>query len=258
MKIDVLWTPLELERAPPIQERTAVAVDVLRTGTCVAAAIHNGARAVVPAESIEEALRISNSSGRDGALVCGERQGARIEGFDLGNSPAEFKSEVVHGRTIVMTTTNGTQTLTAMAGAGVVYIAALVNLSRIVAALRSAEADPLIVCAGCEGRVSLEDALCAGLMVEALSKKRKKSIGAELGDGAQAALALARELSPLSVKTLRSTAAGRALEKIGQGADIELCAQLDSIPVVPVLRDHQIVGLEPSAGSGGGGKGRAK
>lgn len=257
MKIDVLWTPLELERAP-IQDRTAVAVDVLRAGTCVATAIHNGARAVVPAESIEEALRISNSLGRDGTLICGERQGVRIEGFDLGNSPAEFSSEVIGGRTIVMTTTNGTQTLAAMAGAGVVYVAALVNLSRVVAALRSAEADPLIVCAGSAGRVGLEDALCAGLMVEALLKKRKRSLRAELSDGAQAALALARKLSPVSVETLRSTAAGQALEKTGQGADIEFCAQLDSIPVVPVLRDHQIVSLEPSAGSGGGGKGRAK
>lgn len=257
MKIDVLWTPLELERVP-VQDRTAVAVDVLRAGTTVAAAIHNGARAIVPAESIEEALRIANSIGRDEALLCGERQGVRIQGFDLGNSPSEFTSEVVGGRTIVMTTTNGTQTLTSLAAAGVVYIGALVNLRFLVAALRKAASDPLIVCAGREGRISVEDALCAGLIVEALVKKGRKSVKAELGDGAQAALALARQLTPVSDETLRSTAAGRALEEIGQEADIAFCAQTDSIPAVPVLRDRQIVRLELAAGSGRGGKGGAR
>ncbi len=253
MKIDVLWTPSELDQMP-VQDRVAVLVDVLRAGTSVAAAIHNGARAVVPAASIEQAVRIANSLGRDEVLLCGERQGMRIEGFDLGNSPAEFSPGRVRDRTIVMTTTNGTRTLASLSGAREVYVAALVNLGNVADALADADDETLIVCAGREGRVSVEDALCAGLLVDACSKQRRRVQSQpskpELGDGAIAALALAREHSPVSARFLRATEAGRALEAIGQGKDIHFCARLDSIPELPALRDSQITSLRGRPTSG--------
>jgi 2-phosphosulfolactate phosphatase len=258
MTIDVLWTPLELEGAP-IQEGTAVLVDVLRAATSIAAAIHNGARSVVPASSTEEALRIANSIGRREALLCGERRGLRIEGFDLGNSPAEFSPETVKGRTVVMTTTNGTQVLAAMAAAREVYIAGLVNLGAVAARLADLDGDVLIVCAGREGRVSAEDALCAGLLVEAcLARgprarrgKRRRASEVELGDGAVAVLALAKQHTPVAAEFLRRTAAGRALERIGHADDIERCARIDSIPVLPVFSDRRIVaGRSDRSGDG--------
>jgi 2-phosphosulfolactate phosphatase len=249
MKIDVLWTPSELEIVP-VHNRSTVVVDVLRSGSTVATAIHNGARAVVPAASIEEALRIANSIGREDVLLCGERQGIRIEGFDLGNSPAEFSGGVVGDRTIVMTTTNGTNVLTSLSAARAVYVGALVNLTAVAKRLKQDDSEPLIVCAGRGGRVSVEDALCAGLLVEAyLKRDRRKGsakTAAELGDGAVAALALAREHAPVSARFLRETAAGRALEKIGQGGDIKLCGNVDAIPEVPVLRERQISRWEPA------------
>ncbi|UCC72387.1 MAG: 2-phosphosulfolactate phosphatase [Gemmatimonadota bacterium] len=257
MKIDVLWTPSELERVP-VHNRNVIVVDVLRSATTVAVAIHNGARAVVPAASIEEALRIANSIGRADVILCGERQGIRIEGFDLGNSPSEFKSGVIGDRTIVMTTTNGTHVLTSLSAARAVYVGALVNLSAVAKQLREDDGEPLIVCAGRGGRVSVEDALCAGLLVEAYLKrdrrKRAAKTVAELGDGAVAALSLAREHGPVSTRFLRETAAGRALEKIGQGEDIKFCGNVDSIPEVPVLRDRQIIRAEPANGQTSGGK----
>jgi 2-phosphosulfolactate phosphatase len=257
MKIDVLWTPSEIEQIP-VQERTAVVVDVLRSGTSVATAIHNGARAVLPAGSIEEAMRIANSLGRRDVLLCGERQGVRIDGFDLGNSPAEFGRETVGDRTLVMTTTNGTQALAALSTARAVYVAALVNLSAVAGVLRETAGDTLIVCAGRRGRVSIEDALCAGLLIEVLLKRERRKGSAratvDLGDGAIAALALAHEHGPVDAEFLRRCEAGRALEEIGQGSDIEICAGIDSIPDVPALRDRQIVRLEATRGPGGGGR----
>ena len=130
MKIEVLWTPAELEQVQ-ILDRTAVVIDVLRSGTTVATAIHNGARAVVPAASTEDAIRIAQSIGRRDVLLCGERGGVQIEGFDLGNSPAEYSAEAVGDRTLVMSTTNGTQVLASLSGAGLVYVGALVNLTAI-------------------------------------------------------------------------------------------------------------------------------
>ncbi len=249
MKVDVLWTPSELEELP-VSDRTAVVIDVLRAGTTVANAIHNGARAIVPADSTEEAIRIANSLGRDRVLLCGERQGVRIEGFDLGNSPSEFTAELVGDRTIVMTTTNGTRALIGVAGAKTVFMGALVNLTAVARQLKRGESNPLIVCSGREGRVSADDALCAGLLVEACLKGKKKSERAELGDGAIAALALARTHTPVKSGFLRESAAGRALEAVGLGEDIEFCSAVDSVPVVPVFSDHQITRLQrkPSRG----------
>ncbi len=257
MKVDVLWVPSELEKVQ-VHDRVAVLVDVLRSATSVAAAIQSGARAVVPAASIEEAVRIANSLGRDEVLLCGERNGVRIEGFGLGNSPAEFATAAVQNRTIVMTTTNGTQALTSLAGARLVYVAALVNLTVVARALDAAQQDTLIVCAGREGRVSVEDAFCAGLIVAACSKRSGRGSVSrprpDLGDGAIAAWALAREHSPVSAKFLRATEAGQALEAIGHGGDIELCARLDSIPELPVLRDRQIVSETTRARPGNGAR----
>ncbi len=245
MTIDVLWTPAELDVAP-VQDRTVVLVDVLRAASSIAAAIQNGARSVVPASSAEDALRIANSIGREETLLAGERGGLPIEGFDLGNSPAEFRREIVAGRTVVMATTNGTRVLAALAAARAVYIAGLVNLGTVAERLARLDEDVTIVCAGREGRVSADDALCSGMVVEAClgatarARKGARARDVGLGDGAIAALALA-ERHAGDPEFLRRTAAGRALERIGHGDDVERCARVDSIPVLPVFSDRRIV-----------------
>ena len=245
MRIDVLWTPAELEGVP-VQDRTGVVIDVIRSATSVTTAIRNGARAVVPAASTEEALRIANSIGRDQVLLAGERHGVRMEGFDLGNSPAEFSSDVVGDRTLIMATTNGTRALLALAAAPMVFIAAFVNLGAVARRIVAAN-NPLVVCAGREGMVSVDDALCAGHLVQAwLNKRKNQSRKADLGDGAVAALSLARDNGPVTTQFLRNTAAGRALERIGLGTDIELCSKVDTIREVPVLLDRQIIRLKPT------------
>lgn len=248
MKIDVLWTPHELEHVA-VQDRTAVLIDVLRAATSIITAIYHGARSVVPAASTEEAMRLANSLGRGEVLLSGERGGIRIEGFDLGNSPAEYAPDVVDGRTIVMSTTNGTRVLASMAAARRVYVAAFTNLSLVARCLRETEEDALVVCAGRAGRVSVDDALCAGMLVEACTSGRQPGHAGpasrtELGDGAIAAVALAQELAPVTVEFLRATAAGRGLEEIGQADDIELCARMDSMPEIPVFLDRKVTRLE--------------
>jgi 2-phosphosulfolactate phosphatase len=244
MKIDVLWTPGELEGVA-LQQRTAVVIDVLRAGTTVTAAIAAGARAVVPAESTEEALRIAHSIGRGEVLLCGERQGARIEGFDLGNSPADFTPEVVRDRILVMTTTNGTEALMEVNGARTTFVGALVNLTAVARAVQASGGDPLVICAGRQGMVGADDALCAGLFVEEWLAAGDGS-DAELNDGAIAALALAREHGESVDRFFGRTAAGRALVQIGHGDDVEFCARRDTIPEVPVYRERQITRAAPA------------
>src|SRR5687768_8753850 len=162
MRLDVYLTPGEVVPGEMVQ-RTVVVLDVLRATTTIAQALANGARSIYPVSSIEEALRLANTFGRDEVLLCGERKCLPIEGFDLGNSPTEFTRERVAGKTLVMTTTNGTAAFALIGGASRVLIGSLLNISAVVDDLARTGADPVILCAGRERHFALEDATAAGL-----------------------------------------------------------------------------------------------
>ena len=162
-------------------------IDVLRATTTIAVALANGAAGVIAVAEPEDAIALGNRLGRERVLLCGERESLRIEGFDLDNSPASFSAHVVAGKTLVMTTTNGTRALRAVAAAASVRAAALVNRSAVADALAQEDGDVVIVCAGEANGFALEDALGAGALVDALLMQ----IGTvELTDGARAAALL--------------------------------------------------------------------
>ena len=250
MRVDVLWTPAEWPALDP-QGRVAVVIDVLRSTSTIATALANGARAILPAASTEDALQIARSLGRDGVLLCGERRNLRIEGFDLGNSPAEFTRDVVAGRTLVMCTTNGTRAVLAPVGARAVYVMSFLNQGAVIDELVRAGGDPVFLCAGRSGTVGLDDVLCAGEAVarlaQALGGRRRKKAGSapagaiELGDGALAAQLLWAASAPVEAAALRETGAGRQLESVGLGGDVDACARRDAFAVVPVLENRKIV-----------------
>ncbi|MCA9297739.1 MAG: 2-phosphosulfolactate phosphatase, partial [Phycisphaerales bacterium] len=108
MRIDVFFTVDEVDPAL-LPGTTVVVVDVVRATTTITEALANGARGIYPTASIEEAVKLASSLGREDALLCGERKGAKIEGFDLGNSPREFTRAAVEDKRLVMSTTNGTR-----------------------------------------------------------------------------------------------------------------------------------------------------
>ncbi|MGH7544648.1 MAG: 2-phosphosulfolactate phosphatase [Gemmatimonadota bacterium] len=268
MRVDVLWTQAEWPAIDP-QNRVAIVVDVLRSTSTIATALANGARAILPAASTEDALQIARSLGRDGVLLCGERRNVRIEGFDLGNSPAEFGREVVGGRTLVMCTTNGTNALLAASGARAVYVASFLNLGAVLEELRRDGGDPVFVCAGRSGLVGLDDVLCAGAAVARLTghepgKRKAKGVrrprdpGAdvELGDGALAAQLLWLASAPIDPAVLRATGAGRQLEALGMGDDVAACAEPDVLRVVPVLENRKIVAKRGGAAGRSAGAAR--
>ncbi|MFG0312920.1 MAG: 2-phosphosulfolactate phosphatase, partial [Phycisphaerales bacterium] len=149
-----------------LTDRVAIVIDVLRATTTVTHALDEGASCVVPVASVDAARMISHE--REGSLLCGERGGIRPDGFHLGNSPAEYLRAVVGGKDLVLTTTNGTRALGLCERASSVYVGALINLEAVAAAVRSAEQDVVLVCSGTDGRVSLEDVICAGLFASRL------------------------------------------------------------------------------------------
>jgi 2-phosphosulfolactate phosphatase len=236
VKLEVHFTPDELAGVD-IREHHAVVIDVLRATSVIAQALASGARVIYPAATTEEAVRLGQNLDRSELILCGERGGLRIEGFDLGNSPLEFTPDAIGERTLVMTTTNGTRALIAASMAKRTLSASFLNLGAVVRSVADADAIT-IVCAGRERRFALEDAVCAGMMVERLAGG--SSGEHELNDGAIAALALARRFGDDLDAMLRSTAAAKQLIAIGQEHDVVYCAGIDTLDVVPVLEDRRI------------------
>lgn len=237
MWLRVYFTPLEV-RAGDLKGTTAVVLDVLRATSCVVEAIANGARAIHPAVSVGEAVRLRAALAGNGErpLLCGERGGIRPEGFDLGNSPAEFTLAAVGGRRLVMTTTNGTRAFAAAAGADRVIAASFLNRTAVADAVGGDRA-VAVVCSGRHGRFGLDDAVCAGHVVRAVVDGVAGAV--DLDDGAVAAAGLAGRHG-VSAGMLQGTAAGRALVKLGLGADLALCAQADRHQIVPMMYDRVI------------------
>jgi 2-phosphosulfolactate phosphatase len=238
MMIDVCFTPGELVPSE-LRGRVAVVIDVLRATSTIVEALANGARAVYPVASIDAAVQLAQNIGRDQVLLCGERRGVPIDGFDLGNSPREFTAERVAGKSLVMTTTNGTPALVATAGSLRTVVASFLNLGAVVDELAAAGAPVTVVCAAREARFSLDDAVCAGAVVLGYDRRLEHN-GQELPDTAQAAALLARARLDNLTALFEDTAAGRQLIAAGLTEDLGFCAQLDRHAFVPRFHDGQI------------------
>jgi 2-phosphosulfolactate phosphatase len=234
MRLEVLFIPAELP-ARPRPEGTAVVVDVIRATSTIVSAFGSGCRSVTPVTSPDEARRVK--AAEPTVVLAGEQGGRRLPGFDLGNSPREFTPEAVRGKDIVLSTSNGTKALRAVSPDRRVAIAALLNRRAVGAWLAAQGADALIVCSGYEEIFSLEDATCAGGIVEA-ALDRDPAIA--LGDGARACRLLWREFSGDLPHLLRSSAWGRHIVEIGLGPDLDLCARCDTTEAVPVMVGDRI------------------
>ncbi len=240
MTLDVVFTPAGLTAAE-VQGRTVFVIDILRAGTTMCAALHHGARAVVPVATTEDALRMAQTLGPDETLLAGERHCRPIPGFALGNSPREMQPDVVRGKTLVMTTTNGTAALLAASAGASVIVAAAVNFSLVgerAHAAWSAGEDLLIICAGREGRFALDDAYCAGRVVEAALGGGRGRKG--LNDAALAALDLVRRYGERWERPLLISEGGRDLAELGMKDDIADAARVDAYPVLPVFHERRL------------------
>ena len=169
--------------------------------------------------------------------MAGEEGGLRIPGFGLGNSPPEFTREAVGGRDMILTTSNGTRTLRAVGEGRAVAIGAFLNRSAVGRWLISRDEDSLIVCSGYEGGFSLEDAVCAGAIVD-----RAAGVAArlDLGDGARACRVLWDRFGADLLRLLPETAWGQRMLAMGFGPDMEVCARVDVTDVVPTMTGGRI------------------
>ncbi len=239
MRLDVLLgesTPAPSE----VAGRVVVVIDVLRASTVMVQALANGAKAVVPFAEVDEVVASAQRYTRDEVRLAGERRALPIPGFDVGNSPQAMTEELVRGRTVLMTTTNGTSALLASQGAQRVYVAAFVNLSETVAAVVThmrAGANVLVVCAGQDRRFALEDAVCAGALVQDVARACR---GLILGDAALVSKQLGRRYATNLSRLAVDANHAHTLRVAGFADDVQFCLTRDSIPLVITYADRQV------------------
>jgi 2-phosphosulfolactate phosphatase len=243
MKIEATFTVAEAAHVD-LDGATVVMIDVVRASTTMITALDAGASGIYPAGSNEDAARLLQAVGREGTLLAGERNGLAIEGYHLGNSPAEFTPEAVADHRIVLNTSNGTRALLAAESAERVLVGGFLNLSAVVRELECAER-VLLLCAGRNDRFALDDAICAGHFVQRLVDA--SSDPCDLGEGARAAQQLAQVVD-VNAALLASTAAGRALIDIGLDLDLERCAHVDGSDLVPEMTDRVVRRAHGEAG----------
>ena len=224
MRVAVLLSPAAPDAVPA--SAAAVIVDVLRATTTLTYARLHGARVVLPVATAAEAFALQPR--HPGALLCGEREGRRIEGFDLGNSPAEYRAEVVGGRPLIFASTNGSLALLRARAARRRVLAAFVNASAVVRTLAGAESI-VILASGKLGRFCLEDAACAGWLCREWVERGATPEGA----GARFALTLAPRDAAEVHTLVQGAMQGRYLRSLGPefAADVEVCGRLNAVDV---------------------------
>jgi 2-phosphosulfolactate phosphatase len=244
VRLDVVFGAAAVHQAD-VAGRVVAVIDVLRASTSIATALAHGARSVVPLKSPDEVIKQSRSFERADVRLAGERRMLPVSGFDFGNSPREFTREAVEGKTILMSTTNGTPALVAAQGARDVVVASYVNFTAALAFLRTAArgaVDVTIICAGRDKHFSREDAACAGRFVRGVQRRLH---GVQPNDAAQVCAMLDKHHGDRIEEMFAQSEHGRALVAAGFADDLPLCGAVDAHPVVPLYVDRQIVSLGP-------------
>jgi 2-phosphosulfolactate phosphatase len=241
MHVHVALTPADAAGLG-LAGHAAIVVDVLRATTSVVAACAAGCARIIPVADPDTARARARDFPADAIVLAGERGGRPIAGFHLGNSPLDFTADRVRGKTILLTTTNGTAAMMTAGAAGAAAVAALTN-GRAVAdwALRQ-NRDLVVLCAGDDGAFSIEDTVCAGLLVCRLA-----ACGADLSAAAVAAQGLGRVYGGRLGDLRQASRWARRLLGMGLSGDVDACLRRDVSEMVPVVEAGAVVPVAPTA-----------
>jgi 2-phosphosulfolactate phosphatase len=242
IEIKLFPTPREVSD-DDLREKSAVVIDVLRSSSTITTALMNGAREVIPVLTPAEGGQLASRSGRGMCLLCGEREGRKIDGFDLGNSPEEYSAERVNGRILIFSSTNGAGALLRAKAADRLYIGGFNNVNTIVKRLVEDRKSIVIVCAGKLDQFAIEDFVCGGKFVNLLESRLKRSV--VMNDGARAAALLHRHFDGSITQLLKSSNHGKYLISLEMEQDIEYCAKLDTHPIIPMFIEGKLRGYKP-------------
>ena len=230
--LEVILTP-NLLPLYPLQGKVVVVIDVLRATTTMTVALDQGAEKVIPVETIEECLSFKNKPNH---LLAGERGGQKVEGFDYGNSPFEYMDGVVKGKTLVLTTTNGTRAIKMSYGAKDILIGGFLNFTALTRWLLNESSDTILLCSGWRDKFNLEDTIFAGAVIHHL-----KEYFLVDSDAAFAAEKLYQNSRRNLLHFMKQSSHYRRLAKFGVVNDIKYCLRPDLTSVVPILKQDALV-----------------
>jgi len=225
--IDVCLSP-DLMHLYDVRDKTVVIIDILRATSCMTTAFAHGIDSITPFAKLEDCIAMKAK----GYFTAGERDGKKVDGFDLGNSPFEYMEEKLKGKKIAFTTTNGTLAIVKAIEAREIIIGSFLNLSAITSHLLESNNKVLLVCAGWKGKVNLEDTLFAGAVVDKVRDHIEPDCDAPLA--AQHLYAMAKNDM---VSFLADASHVKRLAKLNIYKDIEFCMTPDRYTVVPILRE---------------------
>lgn len=214
---------------------TVVIIDIFRATSTITAALHNGARCIIPVASVEGCIELGKVV--ENSVTAGERDGKIAEGLQYGNSPLEYPKEFINGKALVLTTTNGTRLLHMVDGASSIVIGSFLNLKAVCDYLLSCNANVLLGCASWKDRFNMEDTLFAGAVVDEIGDAFDINC-----DSARASRSLYRLASEKGlIEYLKDSSHYKRLSGFGLVTDMEYCLNLNTHPVVPVLLGNEIV-----------------
>jgi 2-phosphosulfolactate phosphatase len=209
----------------------------------MATALNAGAEAVQVFSDLEKLMQISEEWSADKRLRAGERGGSKVPGCDLGNSPLDCTPEVVKGKRLFITTTNGTRALQRIQDASTVLAAALINRAAVVQYLLSHSPETVwIVGSGWEGSFSLEDTVCAGAIAHSLLTQLNCPLD-ELAENDEVidAIALYRQWQDNLLELLHHASHGKRLLRLNCHEDLKYCSQTDMLDVLPIQREPGVL-----------------
>jgi 2-phosphosulfolactate phosphatase len=234
---EVFFTPSQVDELL-LRDKNVIVIDVLRSSTTIAAALNNGAREIIPVPSIESAVKVSGSLFGEVTLRGGERHGKMIEGFNLGNSPAEYTEDIVKGKSIIYCTTNGSLAITKGRHAKNLIVGSFANITKVVEFLIQLSEDFCILCAGQLNNFCVEDSVCAGMILYKIQQQLKSNL--LLDDSGSASIALYKGYSKSILKMIQQSTHGKYLGDLGFSDDLKICSGVDTIPVIPILSGNLI------------------
>ncbi len=245
-KINIFLMQSLISNDLQLKDKNVIMIDVLRATTTINIALNNGAKEVIPAENVLKAAKIKRGSAN--ALLCGERGGKKIVGFDLGNSPLEYKPDLIKNKTLIFSTTNGTNAIVKARLAKDCVLASFNNIQAIVDYILDLNQDFEIVCSGKNNNFCMEDFVCAGNIIKELLDKKPANVQYELSDVENAALQLADRNVYINNKVdsgkildmLKSTEHGKFLMTLGFEEDLVECSKFNSLLKIPIYAKEVI------------------
>ena len=233
-KVEVSFSPALFGSYYHDHECNVVIVDVFRATSAICTAFHYGVKEIIPVSTVEEAMAYK----KEGYLAGAERDGNIVDGFDFGNSPFSYMEDRIKGKTVVLTTTNGTKAITIAKEADGILIGSFLNLKALADFLIRDGKSVLIQCAGWKNRFNLEDTLFAGALVEALTVHSKFS---NLSDSAIASAHIYSLAKNDMFKFLENSSHRNRLKRLNLEKDIEFCLQVSQYDVVPFYQDGSLI-----------------